>query len=261
MRKEVSSTETSVGTLARGLDILGLFARSAPELSQSEISAALGLPLPTVHRLTAVLAERGMLERDPDTRRYRLGLELARFMPPLLAGLELPAVARPELTRLARETGETFNLAVLQEIEIVYLVSESGDRLLSTQTPVGLRLPVHCTALGKCLLSQLDPGLAREAAGAEPYARLTASTCTTWPELERSLAEIRRTGVARSWQEYEVGLAAIALPVAGARGAAAAINVSLPTSRATRAFSAELEGLLRAAAERIELSMAAVRGD
>jgi DNA-binding IclR family transcriptional regulator len=67
MRKEVPRSE-SVGTLARELDILGLFAREAPELTQTEISAALGLPLPTVHRLTAVLAERGFLERDPRTR-------------------------------------------------------------------------------------------------------------------------------------------------------------------------------------------------
>ena len=107
MRKEVSSTETSVGTLARGLDILGLFSRDLPELTQTEISARLGLPLPTVHRLTAVLAERGYLERDPRTRRFRLGLEIARFLPPLLSGLRLPEVARghvrPARGRLGRD--------------------------------------------------------------------------------------------------------------------------------------------------------------
>src|ERR671916_343707 len=127
MRKEVPNIETSVGTLGRGLDILGLFAREAPELSQTEISTALGLPLPTVHRLTAVLAERGFLERDPRTRRFRLGLEVARFMPPLLSGLRLPDVARVHVSQLAVDTGETVNLAVLQDGEIVYLLSESGS--------------------------------------------------------------------------------------------------------------------------------------
>ena len=252
MRKEVSRTETSVGTLARGLDILGLFTRAGPELTQTEISDALGLPLPTVHRLTAVLAERGYLDRDPRTRRFRLGLEIARFLPPLLSGLRLPEIARADVARLADETGETVNLAMLEGGEIVYLLSESGSRLLSAQTPVGLRLPTHCTALGKCLLAQLPEEAARDAAGPEPYERRTKATLTTWAELRPALARIRRDGVAVSWEEYEIGLAALAVPVAGA-----AINVSLPTTRATRPFRAELVARLRAIAARIEVGLAA----
>jgi DNA-binding IclR family transcriptional regulator len=258
MRKEVSVNETSVGTLARGLDILGLFAREAPELTQTEISAALGLPLPTVHRLTAVLAERGFLERDPRSRRFRLGLEIARFMPPLLSGLRLPDVARAHVTQLAADTGETVNLAVLQDGEIVYLLSESGRRILSARTPVGTRLPAHCTALGKCLLAQLPDETARDAAGPEPYEERTPTTATTWKALHPSLERIRRDGVAQSWEEYEVGLAALAVPVTWLDGpGSAALNVSLPTSRATRAFRSELVSRLRAAAARIEANLAA----
>jgi IclR family acetate operon transcriptional repressor len=258
MRKEISRSETSVGTLARGLDILGLFAREGPELTQTEISDALGLPLPTVHRLTAVLAERGYLERDPRTRRFRLGLEVARFMPPLLSGLRLPEVARADVIRLAADTGETVNLAVLQEGEIVYLLSESGSRLLSTQTPIGLRLPAHCTALGKCLLAQLPEETARDAAGPEPYEQRTPATATTWEALRPALARIRRDGVAISWEEYEVGLASIAVPVPWLDGpGSAAVNVSLPTTRANRAFRTELVARLREIARRIEASLAA----
>ena len=256
MRKEVSVNETSVGTLARGLDILGLFTQQRPELSQTEMSDALGLPLPTVHRLTAVLAERGCLERDPRTRRYRLGLEIARLAGPLLAGL--PELARVHVARLAEETGETANLAVLQDAEIVYLLSENGDRLLGTRTPVGLRLPAHCTALGKCLLAQLPEERARDAAGAEPYERRTRATLSTWPALRRALAQIRRDGVAASWEEYEAGLASFAVPLAWTGGpGTAALNVSLPTTRATGAFRRALLARLRQAAATIEASAAA----
>ena len=256
MRKEVSANETSVGTLARGLDILELFASEAPELTQTQISAALHLPLPTVHRLTAVLAERGFLERDPRTRRYRLGLEVARFLPPLLGGLRLPDLARPHVAELAAETGETVNLAVLQDGEIVYLLSESGSRLLGTHTPVGTRLPAHCTALGKCLLAQLPPETARDAVGPEPYEGRTAATLTTWVALHAALERIRRDAAAQSWEEYEIGLASLAVPVAWSEGPAA-LNVSLPTSRATRAFRTELLGRLRDVAGRIVASLAA----
>jgi len=246
-----------VGTLARGLDIIGLFARAAPELTQTEISEWLGLPLPTVHRLTAVLAERGYLERDPRTRRFRLGLEVARLMPPLLSGLRLPELARADVTRLAADTGETVNLAVLQDGEIVYLLSESGGRLLSTQAPIGLRLPAHCTALGKCLLAQLPEETARDAAGPEPYEQRTHATATTWEALRPALARIRQHGVAVSWEEYEIGLASIAVPVTWLDGpGSAALNVSLPTSRANRLFRTELVRRLREIAARIEASLA-----
>ena len=115
MRKQVSINEsTSVGTLARGLDVLELFASSAPELSQKQISDTLGLPMPTVHRLTALLTERGWLDRDPVTRRLRLGLEMARLVPALMAGMRLPELARPHLLRLASDVGEAVNVAILE---------------------------------------------------------------------------------------------------------------------------------------------------
>src|SRR5262245_13487310 len=99
MRKQVSINESSVGTLSRGLDVLALFPTEGPELSQKEISQALGLPMPTVHRLVAVLTRRGWLSRDPATRRLRLGLETARLVPALLAGMQLAELARPHVLR------------------------------------------------------------------------------------------------------------------------------------------------------------------
>jgi DNA-binding IclR family transcriptional regulator len=257
MRKQVSVNENgSVGTLARGLDVLELFANSAPELSQKEISDALGLPMPTVHRLTALLTERGWLDRDPATRRLRLGLEMARLVPPLMAGLRLPELARPHLLRLASDMGETVNVAILEGPDIVYLLSESGNRLLTSNVTVGTRLPAHCTALGKCLLAQLPEDVARTALGAEPYERRTERTQTTWKQLAPDLAAIREAGVSISDQEYEVGLVSIAVPVRWFSGpGTGAINVSLPADRATPEFRDELTRGLLAAAREIDRQM------
>lgn len=251
MRKQVSVNESSVGTLARGLDVLELFASAAPVLSQKDISQRLGLPMPTVHRLVALLTERGWLDRDPNTRRLRLGLEMTRLVPALLAGIRLPELARPHLLRLAADLHETVNLATLQGADVVYLHSEIGDRLLSARVSVGMRLPAHCTALGKCLLSQLPEDVARLALGREPYRRRTDRTLTTWRQLSADLVTIRAAGVAVSAEEYEVGLLSIAVPVRWIGGAGtAAINVSLPAGRATEGFRHQLtRGLLAAAAE------------
>ncbi len=257
MRKQVSINEsTSVGTLARGLDVLELFASSAPELSQKEISDTLGLPMPTVHRLTALLTERGWLDRDPVTRRLRLGLEMARLVPALMAGMRLPELARPHLLRLASDVGEAVNVAILEGADIVYLLSESGDRLLTSNVTVGTRLPAHCTALGKCLLAQLPEDVARSALGPEPYERRTDRTQTTWKQLAPDLEVIRATGVSISDEEYEVGLVSIAAPVRWFNGpGTGAINVSLPAGRATPEFREQLTKGLLAAARQIDWEM------
>jgi IclR family acetate operon transcriptional repressor len=231
------------------LDILELFAVDGPELSQKEISEALNVPMPTVHRLVAVLTERGWLDRSLGTRRLRLGLGMARLTPALLGGLQLPDVARPHLGRLASELQETVNAAVLQGAEIVYVLSEAADRVLTSRATLGMRLPAHCTALGKCLLAQLPSGAVRAALGDEPYERLTDRTLTTWSDLAADLAAIRHAGVAVSEEEYEVGLVSIAVPVCWIDGpGTAAINVSLPAGRATSEFRAALtRGLVEAA--------------
>jgi DNA-binding IclR family transcriptional regulator len=257
MRNQVSTTDSgSVGTLARGLDVLEYFAREARELSQKEISDALGLPMPTTHRLTTLLTERGWLQRDEGTRRLRLGLKVAHLMPALLSGLQLPDVARPHLLRLVAEVNETINLAVLEGPDIVYLLSESADRLLTTRATVGTRLPSHCTALGKCLLAGLPPEVARAALGPEPYAHLTDRTLTRWEELAPDLEEIRARGVAISEGEYEQGLVSIAVPVGWVGGSGtAAINVSLPDVRATAKFRQILTDELVRSAQAIDREM------
>jgi IclR family acetate operon transcriptional repressor len=252
-QKQISFNESSVGTLGRGLDILELFAEHGPELSQAEVSGALRLPPATVHRLTTVLTERGFLERDPDNRRLRLGLEVTRLFRPFMSGMRLPELARAHLVKLAADTGESVNLAVLAGHEVVYLLSESGGRLLTLQGAVGMRLPAHCTALGKCLLAFLAPELARAALGQEPYEPRTARTLTRWAALAPALEEIRRSGVSLSEEEYEVGLVSIAVPVAWTGGhGSAAINVSSPSSRVRPRFRTQLIASLRQVARAID---------
>jgi DNA-binding IclR family transcriptional regulator len=245
MRKQLSQDENkgSVGTLARGLDILELFAGESPELTQTQISERLGLPVPTVHRLVKLLTERGWLVRDPATRRLRLGLGAARLLP----AVRLPDLAREPLRALAERTGETANLATLDGADVLYLLSETGSHLLTLRSHVGLRLPVHATALGKCLLAQLDDDAARAAAGSEPYERLTDRTVTDWSKLRTNLERIRREGVAHSREEFEIGLHSVAVPLPWMEDdGPVAVNVSLPASRGGRDATAGLVRELRA---------------
>ena len=135
-------------------------------------------------------------------------------MPPLLSGLRLPDVARAHVTQLAADTGETVNLAVLQDGEIVYLLSESGGRMLSARTPVGTRLP------GPLHRARQVPARAaarRDRARRRRPRALRAAHARRRDDLggaaRRRSSGSAATGVAQSWEEYEVGLAALAVPV------------------------------------------------
>jgi DNA-binding IclR family transcriptional regulator len=208
------SEEVGVRALARGLEIMKLFGTYGPELSQSQVAEMLQLPLPTVHRLVATLERLGFVSRDPRSRRLRLGLEILKLLGPLMAGMRAPELAREHLLSLAYEMGETVNLATLDGNEVVYLMGYSGDRLLTAQTSVGLRLPAHCMGLGKCLLAGVGDETAQRLLGPGPYERRTRNTKVTWKQIREELARVRRDGFAVSEEEFEVGLVSIAVPLA-----------------------------------------------
>jgi DNA-binding IclR family transcriptional regulator len=226
-----TSENTPVQSLGRVLDVLALFTSERSELSLSEIAELLEWPVPTAHRATSTLVDREFLARDPHTKRFRLGLGAARLVAPLLDRLGLPELARRQLAALADETGETVNLAVLDQAEVLYLLSYPGRFHLRVQATPGMRLPAHCTALGKCMLAQLDPEEAKRRLAPEPYAALTSTTARTWAALAPQLEAARANGYALSVGEYESGLLACAVPVAARVAPVAAINVAASATR------------------------------
>jgi DNA-binding IclR family transcriptional regulator len=245
-----------VRALARGIEILSLFGSRGPDLSQSEIAEALALPLPTVHRLVTTLEGLGFLTRDPRSRRLRLGLEILKLLGPLIDGMQAPALAREHLRALAYETGETANLATLDGSEVVYLMGYTGERHLTAQTSVGLRLPAHCTALGKSLLAAVGDDVAARLVGPGPYPRRTPRTKVTWAQLQEDLERVRREGFAASDEEFEIGLVSFAVPLASPDDRPPlAINVSLPSMRATDSEREVLVARLRETADAIAASL------
>ncbi len=252
MKSFPTSENIPIQSLGRVLDVLALFTRERPELSLSEIAELLEWPVATAHRATSTLAEREFLARDPQTKRFRLGLGVARLVAPLLDRLGLPDLARPQLRALADETGETVNLAVLDRADVLYLLSYPGRFHLRVQATPGMRLPAHCTALGKCMLAQLDPEEARRRLGPEPYAALTSMTARTWAALAPQLEAARANGYALSVGEYESGLLACAVPVGTSLGPVAAINVAASATRVSP------EGLVKRIAPRLEAAAAVI---
>jgi DNA-binding IclR family transcriptional regulator len=229
---------TVVQSVDRALTILTVLARLG-EAGVSEIAAELGVHKSTAFRLLATLEGHDIVEQTEDRGKYRLGMGLSRLAGASSARLDLVQEARPICRRLAAESGETVNIAVLSDSSALYVDQVSGGSTLPSHNWVGQHIPLHATSNGKVLLSGLEPmEVDHRAADLPSY---TQRTITSRDVLHRELAQVRDDGFAVAADELQVGLTAIAAPVHSARGdVVASISVSGPTFRLTEARVKEL---------------------
>jgi DNA-binding IclR family transcriptional regulator len=254
--------ESSVRALGRGLEALKLFSAERAEWTQSQLAEQLDLSLPTVHRLVSTLVAHGFLIPGSSRRGYRVGPAVVALAASSVSGIRASETVRSHLEALTAETGETTNLATLVGREVIYLDSVRGKRLLSAQTPLGLRVPAHTTALGLVLLARLDPDLARDQLGPEPYTAFTPRTRTAWESIEADLTTARRRGTVVSDGEFEEGSGSIAAALAVHAGQpdALAINVSFASGRSNSQARKLLEKQVLASALNIDRELAALTG-
>ncbi len=220
-----------VQSVERALGLLETLARGGGRLPLSELATRSGLPLGTVHRLLATLAAAGYVRQDGD-RRYALGTALL----PLgdAATRLLGAWAQPYLVRLVEASGETANLAVLEDDRIVYLAQAPGRHRMRMFTEVGRRVLPHTTAVGKVLLAWQDEAQVRRVLARLGLPARTTRSITEPAAFLAELAEVRRTGWAVDDEEEEEGVRCLAVPVGPGPTAVAALSVSGPASRLAR---------------------------
>jgi DNA-binding IclR family transcriptional regulator len=201
------------------------------ELGVTELGRKLGVHKATASRLIATLAERGFVERDPISEKYRLGFGLISLAGAAVGGNDLVRAARPILDDLAEHTRETVNLGVLSGESVVYIDQVTGTRSIVSVSWVGQRTPLHCTSNGKVLLAWAGDA-ERERLLRAPMPRLTPSTIIDGKKLRAQLSEVRARGYSQTLEELEEGLNAVAAPVRGMGGdLVAALSVSGPAFR------------------------------
>lgn len=206
----------------------------------AEVARELGVHRSTALRLLATLERHGLVERDRRTAKYRLGGRLVQLASAARGEADLRSASRPVCEALARAVGETVTLDVLAGDEILPIEQATGSTSVVSVNWLGTRSPAHCTASGKVILA-FGPESERARYLARPLERRTAHTVTDRSELDAQLNGARATGYARTDEELEVGLSAIAAPVRMAGGeVVGAIDVSGPAHRFGPAQSAEI---------------------
>jgi IclR family transcriptional regulator, KDG regulon repressor len=239
----VAERETSI---RRGVEALLTLAsdEAAAEggLGVTRVARMLGREKTQVSRTLATLAEYGLVDRDPDTRAYRLGWRIYA-MAQMAGSRHLLDSARPLLTGLVARFGEGAHLSVLQGGEVVTVLSEQSPHAVRAVNWIGRNTPAYCTSAGKALLFDRTPD--------ELEALFDARTAS---RLAGAIAEARERGYAVADEEMDAGLTAAAAPVRDGGGRiVAAINVSGPSFR-VRSRLPEIGAGVAAAA--VELSAA-----
>jgi IclR family acetate operon transcriptional repressor len=241
---EIGSTDGGVQSLERAFLLLELMAEDGGEVALSRLAVDSGLPLSTIHRLVRTLVSRGYVRQLP-SRRYVLGPRLIHLGES--SSRTLGTWARPHLSDLVDTIGETANLAMLDGDRVVYVAQVPSRHSMRMFTEVGRRVHLHCTGVGKALLSQLPPATARELLERGGMPARTPLTVTDPDELLARLPGIAAQGYALDDGEQETGVRCVAVPVPGGP-LMTAISVSGPAERVAMESVPRVVALLQATA-------------
>ena len=204
-------------SLAKAIDLLDMLAQRRGGVRLSELAERAGYPKSTAHALLSTMRDRGLVSQLDDGS-YALGMRMFEYGSAVSRGMDIAAVARPYLEKLASLTGANAVISMTDSAGVVafdYAASPTGVQILPE---IGVRLPLHATSQGKLFLSmQSDSKAMRliDKPGLTPY---TPHTIIDKTELTRQLEDIRRKGYAVEDGEYKIGLRSVSAPVTAAGG-------------------------------------------
>jgi IclR family acetate operon transcriptional repressor len=241
----------SVRAVERALDILLCFSEDRPALSLTEIAEQVGMHKSTIHRLLATLESKHFIIRDKTSGLYHLGFLFIEFSSIMLHGLDVQHWALPYLQQLSLQSGETVDLAILNNDHVVYLQVVESSQRIKIAAAVGQQLPVFCTATGKAFMAYMPDDQVHSIL-ARGMTKFTEQTLTTPEELFKNLRDTRQRGFAISQQEYEKDISAVAAPIMDTNGCpVAVIAIVGPTYRMSEDRMLELGKMIQDTAEAI----------
>lgn len=197
----------------RLLAIIEEVARAGVPVTPAALADAVGLPVPTIHRLLATAEDEGLLQRDVDGRSYGPGRRMRRMSGNVLSSQRIRTERLLLMKALAEKVGETCNLAAPARYGMVYLDRVETHWPLRIQLAVGAQVPFHCTASGKMYLSSLRTDKLNRVLKWLELERYTDRTITDLGKLKEELAATRLRGYATDDQEFMSGMSALAVPI------------------------------------------------
>lgn len=240
--------QVKVKSLYKAIQLLFYFTGEDKELGVTQLAQKSGVLKSTVYNVLATYEACGIVERNPRTNKYRLGLKILELSNQFYRNSDIRQVMRPYMDKLAAQSGESVYLAARQDLEIIYMDAAFPPDSVGGRNMVGVRAPAYCTGIGKAILAFEPEELWERVieSGLTPY---TANTITDGEALRRELKEIRARGYAVDNMEHEFGVKCVAAPVRNYEGGVlAAVSVSGPSLRFPEERMEQLAGILLDAA-------------
>jgi DNA-binding IclR family transcriptional regulator len=229
------SQQYNAPALRQGLQILERFGEGTERMRLSEIARQINVSRSSAFRLVHTLQAHGYLERDEETKSYRLGSRVLALGYSFLASKDVVELARPILEHLRDETGCSAHIGILEGNEVVYVVRVPSRQPVATNIKVGSRLPAYATTMGRMLLAFRTEADVKRLYGRAKLQRFSARTPANYDELAAQLAQDRTRKYAISHSNFESGIASVAAPIFGAADTVvAAVNVSGPEGAVAR---------------------------
>jgi DNA-binding IclR family transcriptional regulator len=221
-----------IQVIERMMRLLDVLAQHPEPLGLKQIAQYTKLHPSTAHRILSAMSADRIVDRvEPGS--YRLGMRLLELGNLVKSRISVRELALPLMRELHSHTGETANLSVRHDDEIVYVErTSSGRSAMRVVHVIGTRAPLHVTAAGKLFL--LEDGFARlrEYAKRTGLAPHTKNTLSSLPQIERDLERVQRQGWAIDNEEAEMGVRCVAAGIRDDSGVlVAALSLSTPADR------------------------------
>ncbi|NLY68114.1 MAG: IclR family transcriptional regulator [Tissierellia bacterium] len=232
--EKTKKKKKTIGSVIKAIEVIEFIAKSKDGVGVTEISRGLNYGVSATYHLLNTLKECNVLEQDTKTKKFKLGLKLWKIGMLAFEQNPLSSILQPYLKELKELTGETANLTIMDDNQIVYIAQEESDRLVKMFTKIGAKAPLHCTAAGKVILAFMDEDARKSIIDKIELTKYTEHTIVNKEDLYMELEEIRKNGYGFDNEERELGVSCIGAPVFDLNGdVIACITISGPTSRFT----------------------------
>ena len=237
----VKEAKSSIQVIERMMSLLDALAGHAVPVNLKQLASETSLHPSTAHRILGVMVESRLVDRiEPGT--YRLGIRLLELGNLVKSRISVRQEALPYMQMLHQELGETVNLSVRHDDEVVYIErTAAGNSMMRVVQIIGARAPLHITAVGKVFLAQDGVGSCADYARRTGLPRYTDNTLVDPDSLRREIETVRSQGFAFDNEEAEKGVSCIGAGIYNGEGRlVAGLSVSAPSDRLRRDWAQQV---------------------
>jgi len=217
-----------IQSLTRGIKMLELLAQVGEPLTMSQLAEQMKMNRPTAYRFLYTLENLKLIERNPESKAYQIAPNILKLGYGVFQTSDLWQTAHPYLVGAKQKYGETFNVSILDDAQILYIDRVKTQSILSINLEIGSKLPAYCTSMGRVLLAYLTESEVRALLKPIKWKKYTPQTIASFKELQSILEEVRKKGVSINLGELALELWSAAAPIRNRDGkVVAAVNMAV----------------------------------